>query len=301
MTFSEFLNTGWNDHAKDPVGVAARMPQGLSIVETTNDIPALVNLAVHVFGEHLGKWQEGTAFLEQVATHSLCASGTEACRATLRGKGILAICRGDEQAAEQFAVAAHFGDAPINSTKARIHASAAAALAGQKQIEAAQKYLDIALELASYGPGKDDPVTRALAVTGNNLAAGLEDQPTRTPAEVELMKRAARIGRQYWEIAGSWVEVERAEYRLAMTMLAAGDPVEALQHADTCLNICHENKAEPMELFFAHEARAKCLWAAKRPAYAEQARNDAKRIIDSMRQSLDYMTETLNNLDKFLR
>jgi hypothetical protein len=34
---------------------------------------------------------------------------------------------------------------------------------------------------------------------------------------------AAKTTRKYWEIAGTWLEIERAEYRLAMTYLAAGD------------------------------------------------------------------------------
>lgn len=114
------------------------------------------------------------------------------------------------------------------------------------------------------------------------------------------MKSAARVARQYWEVAGTWIEVERAEYRLAMTMLAAGDPVAALEHAELCLKICTSNNAEPFEHFFAHEARAKCFLADRRHSQAENARNDAKKVVESMKQSVEYLEGQLKAIDGLL-
>jgi hypothetical protein len=75
---------------------------------------------------------------------------------------------------------------------------------------------------------------------------------------------AAETGRKYWELAGTWVEVERAEYRLAMTYMHAGQLDKALKHARLCESICNENDAAPFEKFFAAEAlvkvqRARCV------------------------------------------
>ena len=49
-------------------------------------------------------------------------------------------------------------------------------------------------------------------------------------------------------------EIERAEYRLSMSYLKAGDAEQALVHANECLRICTENGALPLDMFFAHEA-----------------------------------------------
>ncbi len=54
MTLSDFLSSAWNEHATDSEGVANRLPHGLALIETAEDIPPFVNLVVHVLGEHLG-------------------------------------------------------------------------------------------------------------------------------------------------------------------------------------------------------------------------------------------------------
>lgn len=67
----------------------------------------------------------------------------------------------------------------------------------------------------------DHPAFRALAVTGNNLACTLEEKNHRSLQETELMILASRTARKYWELAGGWLEISRAEYRLAMNYLQA--------------------------------------------------------------------------------
>jgi hypothetical protein len=42
MTFDSFLNQAWTDHATDSEGVAARLPQALSLVSENKQIPGLV-------------------------------------------------------------------------------------------------------------------------------------------------------------------------------------------------------------------------------------------------------------------
>ena len=68
---------------------------------------------------------------------------------------------------------------------------------------------------------------------------------------------AAKLARKYWELAATWLEVERAEYRLSQSHLSAGEIELAIQHAKLCLEICQNNSANPMELFFAYECFAK--------------------------------------------
>ena len=64
------------------------------------------------------------------------------------------------------------------------------------------------------------------------------------------MIHAAQAARHHWERAGTWLEVERAEYRLAMSWLQAGDLAQARRHAQQCLEIVDANQGAALERFF---------------------------------------------------
>ena len=60
MDFDRFIDQAWTEHATDPAAVAARL-QGEGLLQLTDAarIPPFAHLAHHVFGEHLGRWQDG--------------------------------------------------------------------------------------------------------------------------------------------------------------------------------------------------------------------------------------------------
>ena len=70
------------------------------------------------------------------------------------------------------------------------------------------------------------------------------------------MLLAAHTGRKYWQIAGTWLEIERAEYRLAQSYFKARDLINSIKHANLCLTICETNNAGALEFFFAYESIA---------------------------------------------
>ena len=109
-----------------------------------------------------------------------------------------------------------------------------------------------ATRLAAAGVGHGSPANRALAVGGNNLAAALETKADRTGVETEGMIAAAEGGLKYWRIAGTWLEEERALYRLARTLLQAGQPAAALVCAERCVAVCDANAAPAIERFFGY-------------------------------------------------
>ena len=98
------------------------------------------------------------------------------------------------------------------------------------------------------------------------------------------MLQAAAVGRRYWARAGTWLETERAEYRLARCWLAAGDPAQARQHAQACLALVDAQPAPPaLERFFACEALALTERAAGQAA-AEAA------AVDGMRRAFEHLS-----------
>jgi tetratricopeptide (TPR) repeat protein len=275
MTLEEFVGKGWQDHATDAEGVFARLPEGLALVRDKAHLPALGGLVVHVAGEHLGRWDEGLALLERLTALPEWDPATPEAKAVRRGESVLHLCAGREAEAARLEEAGRSGGGlPAASDRIRVLATAASALGARKRTDDARRLFEDALALASYGPGKADPAARALAMTGNNLAVELENRPVRTPAERDLMLRAAHAGRTWWEVAGGWTEVERAEYRLAMSHLKAGDGAAALRHATRCREVVRENGDPPDEGFFAHEAMA-LAYAAVGDAEAARRERDA--------------------------
>lgn len=263
MSFEKFIQTGWQRHANHTDEVAASLKS--TRPETAQQVGPYAQLVLHVYGEHLGRFGEGNDLLGGLV--ALCAGNEEAMQGLARAIATFEVCAGKPA-----------GNFPA-SDAARIHAMAASALCGAGFTEKAKSCLDKALGLAEKLSGKD-PAFRALAVTGNNMAAGLEEKKDRKPVETELMLSAAGVGRRFWEKAGTWLETERAEYRWAKSCLAAGDSKGALDHSLACLAICEANNAEAMELFCAHEVLFLAEKAAGKKPNAAKAREYFAKLGD---------------------
>ena len=107
-----------------------------------------------------------------------------------------------------------------------------------------------------YYPRVDHACTRdlGLIVCGPDGYFSEEKRDARSADDRALMILSAQSARRHWERAGTWLEVERAEYRLAMTWLQAGDVAQARQHAQACLDIVAANEGAALERFFGWEA-----------------------------------------------
>jgi len=246
MDFDTFINQGWDEHVSDSPGVAARLQaRGPALLTQESQIVPLAHLAHHVFGEHLGRWQDGLQFAQQLAKLPLCTPGGAAAQGLHRFMASLQLCAGGPD--ERAALSA--------SDRIRVTAMAAASLAERDTPRALTLFEEALTQVDTAALQGTDPCTRALAVTGNNLASTLEEKPQRTADERRLMILAATTARRFWALAGGWLETERAEYRLAMTWLQAGDIPRARQHAQNCLGIIAAQvpSAPALERFFAWE------------------------------------------------
>jgi tetratricopeptide (TPR) repeat protein len=271
-TLEDFVSRGWRDHADDASAVFARLPEGIGLVTKDAHLAALSALVVHVAGEHLGRWSEGIALLERLERLPVHDAAAPGAKAVQRSKAVLFRCAGNHAAEARCTALTASPDVPESSNRVRILATAASAFLGQKRLDEARADFEEAVAAADYGPGRSDPAARSLAVTGNNFACELENRASLGDGECALMLRAAAVDRRFWEIAGGWREVERAEYRLALSHVKAGDAATALRHARNCLRIVEENGSDPGEVFFAHEAIARSQLAAGDRAAAATSR-----------------------------
>lgn len=247
VDFTTYLNQAWNDHAEHPDVVLQNLVIGIKLVSSDQQISSLARLVTHVAGEHCGQWSRGVQLLKEL--HFLpCfeGQGSESEKEIKRGTTALLVAAGQSNDLQTLS----------RSDQICVLATAAAALSGQQAPEKAKVLLQEALEKAALGLPPTDPANRALAVASHNLACELEEKKNRTKPQRELMMMAAEASRKYWGVAGTWLEIERAEYRLAMTYLKAEDFAVARNHAEQCRSIVVENGSDPVELFFAYEAVA---------------------------------------------
>ena len=269
-----FIQQAWTDHGDDAAGVAMRLPQVLDSVTTEAELLALGRLAHHVYGEHLGAYADGLKYLAALArgpafdVHGGSGQSVRRWRASLGLSGGDGDARNTLDASERIAVTA-----------------LAASNLGLRDTARATQLLREAVAAADAALLPDqDPAVRTLAVVGHGLAATLGELPERSADMRALMLEGAEVSRRFWVRAGTWVEVERADYRLAMCWVAAGDPAQARRHALACLALVDaQAEPAPLETFFGQEA----LGHAERAAGNTDGVNQA---VAAMRVAFDQLS-----------
>jgi tetratricopeptide (TPR) repeat protein len=267
MSFDTFIAAAWKDHGDRPDEVAIRLADAFDLLESPANIPPFASLVTHVHGEHLARWSAGIALLESLRDRPQWDGSPGLCRAL----------------AQSVAILRYAGNLDVTLThlstddRIAVLAAASSALAAQREWKRAIAAYDEALQLAASGLQPDSPALRALAITGNNLAASLEQKPDRDLFEAQGMVAAAEGGLKYWKLAGTWLEEERAEYRLARSLLQAGSHASAVLHARRCIDVCIANDASPFERFFGYAVLA----------VAQRRGGDEPAFATSRQQALD--------------
>ena len=277
MDFSTFHNKAWDDHVTVAREVAQRLSQGVALVTTESQLTQLANLAHHVHGSHLGEWRAGMTFIEGLAVLPLFQPDGASGKALRRYLASLALSAGDDGGAGMGTMSP--------SDRIQVGAMAASNLA-EHDVARSMGLLQAALDQAARaGLDAADPMHRALAVAGNNLACTLEEKAERSSQERALMILAAQTARHHWAIAGTWLETERAEYRLAMTWLQAGDLAQARTHAQNCLEIVAANDGAALERLFGWEALGRVERAAGNATGHAQALAQARTAFAALEPS----------------
>jgi hypothetical protein len=266
MSFDEFLDTAWNDHGDRPQEVADRLASSLLVVEAAEHIVPYARLVMHVYGEHLGEWDRGIALLESLRRSPAFDGGAVVAGALDRNIAALRYAGGDTSVLASLSA----------EDRISVLALAASAFSGRNGMKRAIATYAQALALAEVGLPPQSPALRALAVGGNNLAAALEEKKDRDDAETEGMIVAANGGLTYWKRAGTWLEEERAEYRLTRSLLQAGRPRDAIESAQRCVDVCARNDAPAIETFFGYVVLA----------LAQRASGDATAFTASRQRAL---------------
>lgn len=246
MTFNEYINKAWSDHATDAQGVYDTLKNGADLITSGDDIPVLARLINHVCGDHLGLWDHGVQKLEALTSHPKYVVGSESELAIKRLISTLKLSADSGTSLKSFSL----------SDQIRIYAISSGQLMERGEAERAKEYFIRSLELAMGGLGKDDPANRALAITGYNLACTLEEKTQRSVAEKELMILAAKNSLKYWAVIGGPEETAVGEYRLSQSYLKADQIEDAYVHAQESIEACVEHNLTPINHFYGYETLA---------------------------------------------
>lgn len=266
MDFDTFIDTVWTDHADRAAEVAMRLEAQTARVETAQQVAPYAALVAHVLGEHLGEWERGIRLLHALRALPAGHADASAAATLARHEAALRYASGDTPPF----------DALAPDEQIAAFAAAASMLAGRGEWTRAIRTLDDALKGAEGGLPDGSPAIRALAVAGNNIAAALEEKPDRDAQQTRAMLVAAHTGLTYWRRAGTWLEEERAECRLARSMLQAGDAADAALAAQRCIDVCATNDAPAFDRFLGHVALALAQRALGQPALFEATRAQAR-------------------------
>jgi hypothetical protein len=265
MSIEAFIAAAWKDHADRPEEVADRLRGALPLLQLPTDIPPFAQLVTHVFGEHLARWNAGADLLMSLRG---LPCGKDPAVARVIDRGVTSL----RYAVDAGTPLTHL---PVEDRIAAV-ATASSALAALRQYKRAIVAYAEALAVAAAGLPPGSPALRALAVAGNNLAASLEEKPDRDAEETQGMVAAAEGGLKFWKLAGTWLEHERAEYRLARSLLQAGAHAGAAEAARRCLAVCDANDAPPFERYFGWVALALAQRQGGDPHASETSRQHAR-------------------------
>jgi hypothetical protein len=288
MDFETFHASAWDDHATDPRAVASRLrEQGVSLLASEAQLVQLMNLAHHVHGAHLNQADAGKAVFGELTASRFFSANGESGQMARRCVASLSLT-----AQEGFSIA----DLAV-SDRIRVQAMAAANLADTDPARGLRLLLAALDQAERSGLPTTDAMNRTLAVSGHNLAAALEEKSALSRDEVKLMLIASKASRAYWERAGTWLQVERAEYQLATTHLKAGDAVQAEFHARECGRIVAENDGPALERFFAFEALGRVMRVAQNDAAFKLAIEQSQKAFDALDDAdKAWCRQTLNKL-----
>lgn len=242
--FEAFVARAWADHAGRADAVARRLQRRTPPPRAPQHLTALVSLVVHVLAEHLGRFDDARWRLAALASHPLA---DDSVRSALR------VAQAALDWVEREGPLALDGAETV-----RALASAASICLGRGDAARALQSIDDAAARLAALPGATPQDHRPLAVACNNMAWELHDLGTaRTEAQTRAMLRLAAASREHWSHAGTWLQIERADYCLALTHLSAGRHDDAWRHAAQCLAVCLRHEDAPVERFGAHEAMAR--------------------------------------------
>jgi len=259
MDIKQLVNSGWARHAAETEAVAAELEAAVPEASANADAGALMQLGLHVIGEHLNDWPRACRLAETLVLGREDAHELSGLYSMLAGAQYM--CGKTFEALASEAHAIRLTQVEDVSVVIAIRVRVASALVFNRRVEEGTRLLDAALKLARE---QDEKLAcdMQLAAGTHNLANELLYRKPRTPAEDALMVTAAEASREFWLKCGTWENEERGDYMLALVHNALGQPDQALEYIARGLEVIAKNGEEVVDEAFFNLAAASA-WRSK--------------------------------------
>lgn len=263
-----WLGQAWTIHADEPERLAAALnPLAAAVPDDAETGAGALRLAEDLWVAHLGQPAALQDWLQRLSPHASLSP------ARARAQWVLDTLAGRP--------------APELPTTVRLRAmhSLAMGQVHRGDLAAARATLQSAAAVVDAGPD-DAEALRGAAATAHNLSNSLRDLP-RDAARDALMIEAATLAHALWSRTGQWMNIERADYQLALCLATCGHGERALRHATACLERCEAEGADAFERFFAHEVLVRSLQACGDAAAAAQHRRRMAELLPQIADEAD--------------
>lgn len=288
MGFQKYIDDAWAKHAKETNVVVESYNTAMGFLQSEEDVLGLMRLISHIATDHNFNFDIAVNALEKLQAHTLAQAPSTQSHLKCQ----IATMRFISQPKEDVS---HFSV----SDRTMIFIAAASSCLFQKNFSKAEALLNNAIAASHSLKDAKDPAFRTLAMCTNNMASEISQRTVLNQQEKKFMMDLAHYARNFWEKAGTWLHVERAEYYLSKYYRKIGDLQSAENHAQLCLQICEKEKAEPLEHFFAHESLALAYREKKNDIqyqrHLQQMRNYFSQCKDA---DQSWMRESLNEAER---
>jgi hypothetical protein len=233
-------------HDDDPQAAAQALRSLAQSAIADDDLQRYTWLVNHVIGEKLGDWPNALSLQRQVG------DGREH-RAALRNTAIAASMAGDALAG--LVAEARFADvAAVSPAQAAM--SVRLGMLQYAVSDAPTEHAAVALnhcvrEIDAW-PGLG-PLADQFAAALNNIVSALldrSDADAANPVTRAALREGSKLARRAWSEAGTWVNVERADYLVAMCLNKIGDWQAAADAARSGLDTIARNGTEDVDRAF---------------------------------------------------
>ena len=242
--FRSVLDSAWLKHDSAQSKTRLLIESAFELQKTDKESVDLARLVSHFYGEHLFEIEAGSMLLSRIKE----ASTTSTYEDLDFYLTVFEILKNPEKKDESI-----LNLKPDTASRVLMYCSLPLLIhRGSICAEAFWKHsLSIAEALES---DLNMSSAKLIASTSNGIACYLEEKNELMGVDSMLLEQSALIARKYWEIAGSSLQIERAEYRISKSSLKLGKLDQALLAAQKCLKIVQKDRLGPFEEFFAIEA-----------------------------------------------
>lgn len=260
------------DHDSDPVGAAQRLRRISHADLSAEDLPGYTWLVNHLIGEESHQWSEALRMHRQtlgIAAHPPVALRNRAVAAQLAGAPLEA-WQAEDALAET--TGATQSQASVTTRVAVLQH-----LAASDRATVIAAALEPCVRAIAQWPSPG-PLASMLAASLNNVVSAWLDHPnpeTDVPRVAKVMRESARACKDIWQVAGTWLNHERADYLIALVSNRLGDWPAARDAAQQGLNTIAANGTEDVDRAFLLVELARACRGLQQRDEHERAREQA--------------------------